>query len=232
MDESQIKTIIENAAREYLATVVYSRVQSIISSIREEVADATRIAMMKSEHYESLINGALRIEFGLEFPALQVGSVIDSVCNSISVTVNRDGDRVVLQVGVFRSDLSDALSASGAYYVSTSKTRTSRISWLDWLLTKGDSIIITDAEIKRAGETRVVNFSGSRTGKAIMVHRSYNGVQGKYNRSKGRSGPSQWGVPAEFAGVAEDNWFDKIVPTLQPIVEDIVARNIKTIAEK
>ena len=75
-------------------------------------------------------------------------------------------------------------------------------TWLSWLLFKGNDIFITDSQIATVKQT---DFS--RTGTVIMIQPS---------NSRG------FGVPSEFSGVEEDNWFHRTLLPAQSDVADLI----------
>lgn len=195
-----------------------------------KVVELVGIGMRNSPEFESLASGQLRAEFGLgQAAGGQVEGrdaaedVVRAVQESVYVeTLPVRGDILGgVAIGVFKRSFVDALSSKWASYTSTnSRGESHLIPWLEWLLFRGDAVILTGVELMMDYEKRKINSrSMSRTGKAIMIRRDFSGsVAGKYNRAKGRSGPSTWKVPAEFSGTEDDNWLTRVAEQIAPAI--------------
>lgn len=92
------------------------------------------------------------------------------------------------------ADFSDVLLLDKSTYVSNAKYN---IDWLNWLLTKGSEIIITDHRItynlNETGASLTNKQQKSRSRRALMVK---NG---------------SWVMPFEHAGTLQDNWITRII---------------------
>ncbi len=100
-----------------------------------------------------------------------------------------------LTIRLLRTDLAEVLSANGSSYTSE---HGHRVDWLDWLLTRGDSLIVLNFHFYPG------NIAGSRTGIGIM----------------GRGGV--WRVPPEYSGIPGNNWLTRALANLASPLEDVV----------
>lgn len=183
-----------------------SRPLTLASAVRAAVQDAVEAAIRRSPEYASLESGRLRELFGLADPSSALTSIINAVREGVRVS-SAGG---TITVDVLPSDLGDVLSAEGASYVSRSLRRGTEIlvPWLSWLLLEGSKVIIADW-VAVTPHTP----SSTRTGGAVMV------------RPKRPAGG--FSVPAEFAGVADDNWLTRAVRDAQPDIEAILSNALQ-----
>lgn len=141
--------------------------------------------------YDSLINGKLKGEFGLADASSKLSSILSAIesgsvvqVKPLSISNGKIKGSVTFQM--IKKDFSDLLSIGDG---SFSTEKGSQLHWLKWLLTEGDSIIITD-------HTFVLGpHPGSRTGLGIM--REFGG--------------SSWRVPPEYAGTISNNWITRAI---------------------
>lgn len=172
--------------------------------------------LTKSDTYTSLLTGNLRKDFGLEFPANQVGSVINFWLQEISVRTIRplsfDSHGLHYSVALYaiKGNFQDVLGAEGASYISINSSRKTAfpIPWLEWLLKRGKSLIeeVKGWDIKYGS----YNNPPSRSSGAVM------------KRIKGEAG-SVWQI-SELTGTVDNNWMTRLVQDnagqLQNIVEE------------
>lgn len=210
-------------------------VVQIMTAIKPVIIEIVGKGMRASAEYESLCSGQLRTELGLGISAGgqvegrdAAESIIEAVQKSIQIdklpAMNGFGG---IYIGIFQDDFQDALSARWADYISTNaKGGATNIPWLRWLLFQGDAIFLTGVELLNDYATRKVSFrSSSRTGKAIMIHRT----TGDFRKNGGwhsRRPSSGWGVPSQFAGTASDNWIVRVAETIGPEVESAIRTEI------
>jgi len=218
--------------------------RNVVTRIEGPIRTLVGDVLINTPEFQSLSSGLLREEFGLgtraggpiegKDAALSVIAAIQKavVVSPIAATGNSLGG---LLIEALADDFKDALSSEWASYDSNGHT----IDWLEWLLLEGDRVIIQGYEILRDYPKRKVNTrSSSRTGKVIMVKRSYDtkslsaraggpskkdeAAFGRYNRGLGRTGPSNWRVPPEFAGTASNNWITRAVEPISAKIEKLL----------
>lgn len=222
--------------KEEAAAYVKDAIVQIMTALRPQIFEIVGRGMRVSPEYESLCSGQLRTELGLGKSAGgqvegkdAAESIIEAVQKSILIEKlpATDGFGGIF-IGVFQDDFQDALKARWAEYISTNASGdATKIPWLNWLLFEGDAIILTDVELLNDYQTRRVSFrSSSRTGKAIMVRRSFEGVAGRYNRAKGRFSASGWGVPSQFAGIGGENWITRVAKEIGNEVSAVIQAEI------
>lgn len=159
------------------------------SDIRGEVTNVFRL----SDVYDAIINGPLDAILGLpqDEAARRVDEVIDTIGNNIDISLEvfkPSGSKIVggIKIGVLMADFSDILSLPVASY---GDAKGNYIPWLDWLLIKGDSIIIADYEVQFGPHPK------SRSGSAIMVKNKNVGFK----------------IPPEYSGTQGDNWLTRAI---------------------
>jgi hypothetical protein len=191
-----------------LADVVNKSITKNRAAILSDIKTITELFLKQSDTYQSLIGGELEKSFG--FPDgtsdQYVESVIQSIVNGITLRQTKVNSSLRglsggLSINFYRGV--DILLLSSESVISYDQYK---IPWLKWLLTEGDTIIISGFSISfQAGK--------GRSGGAIMVSNS-GGV---------------WRVPPEYSGVDSDNWITRVFtsPTFQAEIELIIKRYIK-----
>lgn len=182
----------DNAIKLKLYEEIARALNSSITKNREKILLNIRLlaktVLLSSNTYNSLINGSLNYHFG--FPGQtaqeQVNAIIDYVVNKINLIhyrakSNTTGINSGLQVNLYRGS-EQLLSLPSA----TIKVEELQIPWLQWLLTEGDSIIISGFSIK-------LEQGVGRSGGGIMI----------------ANNAGSWRVPPEYAGTDEDNWLTR-----------------------
>lgn len=137
--------------------------------------------------YKSLVAGDLRYEFGFDNGYAYVDPILETLKTSVEFRfepfkyyrgkVTGNFSIVFLPEGIQK-----LLSSPTASYSSNNGD----VDWLEWLLTKGDAIIIFDHHI--VFDLTPAQATYSRSGDALMF--------------KG----GNWRVPAAFSGVENDNF--------------------------
>lgn len=202
------------AFERYLQTTllqqVYERLLSGKLRLINKVGSLVRQSLVESPEYTSILSGRLRTSFGIEDQKTALTEITEAVVSSIFVEVILLGESVDCTVNVLKDDFSEVLTLENASYTYQGRAKTLpsgrrllggkiEIPWLEWLLFRGDSIIILDAQVANVGPT-----SSSRTGVHVMIH---------------PKSPRGFGVPPEYSGVKEDNWF---IRTLLPLQDEVI----------
>ena len=169
------------------------RLPAVAKAVEKDIQQNISAVFVQSREYESLLLGPLNAHFG--FPkgseANRLDEIIFTLAKSIRVTHVRvavRGRKLTggLRIEMFKGDFADILSLTSAF-VHTAKGET--LPWLDWMLLKGDQIIITDY---------VIDFGKhplSRSGEAIMKEKT-GGI---------------WKVPPGVSGTITKNWITRAV---------------------
>lgn len=177
-----------------------------LSLIESSITNISLTHFKSSDTYNELLSGNLRYDFG--FPNGEQHEIVDTIVEAAakSLKVELDQFKIVndikggLTIYFLKSGMSDLLSLPQ----SNIKIEEGNIPWLDWLLTQGDKIIISDY--------KVVYRDAGRSGGAIMTN-----LPGSY-----------WKIPTDFAGTDDDNWFTRIVSSqsylneLQKVIEKFI----------
>lgn len=177
-----------------------------LSAIESNIVNISLAHFKSSDTYNELLYGDLRYSLG--FPNGEQHEMVDTVVETAakSLKVELDQFKIVndinggLTVYLLKSGMIDLLSLSQ----SNIKIEEGNIPWLDWLLTQGDKIIISDYKI--------IYRDAGRSGGAVMT----------------KSPGSYWKIPTDFAGTDDDNWFTRIVSSqsylneLQKVIEKFI----------
>lgn len=203
---------LNNLLLKELRLIIQSKLHSVLFDIKKDIVEIIKLNFYNSEHYISLLAGELRVEFGLENPDPMLKTIIESILASMQINLITKSDRTYLggiEVKAFKSDFTDALSASGASYTSNSSRGTTLIQWLDWLLFAGDTVVLDNFAIYTG--SNISNWS--RTGEAIMIQRS------KSSKTKA------WRVPPKYSGVVGKNWLTYVADkSADPIINLMTKR--------
>lgn len=184
----EIQRFIENSLSEHLQDVV-NRISPTIKYLSSTIV---RNALLSSPEYGSLLHGELREAFGLEDASSVVDNIIYTLTDNIEVRYEPPFDMVV---EISRDDFQEILSVNGSSYISNN----SSINWLEWLLTSGDSIIITSYHLDNSRPRAT-----SRTGSAVMV------PQGT------------WRVPPQYSGTSNDNWITRAISSVSDSIIKVI----------
>lgn len=191
-------------------------------AIRSEVQALVDAALRNSPEWNSLLSGKLRESFGLAEPQSALEEIGHAVRESVHVEVIPAAQDSLggLSVAVLRDDFSEVLASRGASYTYQAKAKPFAgksggpvsVPWLEWLLFKGDNIVLAGVEINLSRASR----GASRTGRAIMVH---------VGTSRFSTRPSRgWSVPPEFSGVEDANWLTRVLDEVGGDVEGVLEK--------
>jgi hypothetical protein len=204
--DTEIRSQILNAMKSDLDAALTSTARSIKQDIFEIVKDA----LETEPEFSSLIAGELRKEFGIQDTS-NVQIAVNNIANSIiidktPVSINNTGISGGLKISIINNrDYGGALGDQSALVVDDQRGYS--LPWLEWLLLKGNQIIVRDFSVKFGSN------ANSRSGDAIMVPSS-----------------SSWRVPPEFAGTITDNWttraLSKIDDKITNIIQTVFVRNL------
>lgn len=202
--DSTIRKMILEALQEEVESTFRKAVPEITENIQKIINRAIRDA----PEYASLLNGQLRLEFGLYDAASQVDAIVDTWTNNITVDVKpikitNAGLSGGFSIGMIASDFNDVLSLSSAEMVDAERGYS--LPWLKWLLLEGGKVLVKDYQIVLGPSPY------SRTGYAIMKSDS----------------SSNWRVPAEFAGTITNNWVTRAIDSLTDEITTMMTQQIE-----
>ena len=185
--ESQVSKAILSALKEYVDEILKNIDKIIIPNIKNIISKA-----LKSEpEYSSLKNGKLRYEMGIEDTS-SVDTVIQKLVDTLAITnngtkISRSFLSSSFSLTMMKSDdLGGVISDQDAFVID--RTRGYELPWLQWLLLRGNDIIVQNYSVKIGASP------ASRTGNAIMVESNKN-----------------WRVPPEFVGTQTNNWTTRAI---------------------
>jgi hypothetical protein len=173
-------------------------IQKSINTMRPDIWQIIFDAVITSPAAASLTNGKLRIDFGLT--TSPAGDIARSVADTLSIrAIMAPGGN--LQGGlVLKLQPSDYSNLSGLGQQVTEKGQF--LPWLDWLLTLGQQIIITNHGVSYG--------SKGRTGGGNMDKRE-----------------APFKVDSQFAGTVDDNFITRAVQSVVPQIQSILTQGFR-----
>lgn len=235
----------EREILQYFREQARSAINGLVPKITREVQQLIDTALRLSPEWASIENGKLREHFGLADPQSALNDVALAVENSVRIgTLGFDVSNAGvgnpygsslggMNVNILRSNMSEVLNTKGASYTYSAKPKPFAnkagglvtIPWLQWLLLRGDDIILADVEILTGRF-----FSGSRSTTAIMVHKTGGGFHRTRQVARGLGyGGNGWQVPPEFSGIEGENWLSRTIEPLSPSIEGIIEAEFRNI---
>lgn len=206
----QIEQLILRDIVSELNRVIPTKLKGIDTKVRE----ATFNFIRATTTYNSLVNGELAAHFGIPYIGRQqrIDNIVSAVSNRIEITykpIRLIAGRFAhgIRFGVLLTNLSEVLGLPDGQIL----TRKGQVlPWLEWLLVLGDTIEISEYEIKL--------WPGKgRSGGGIMIS------------DKGGS----WRVPPQFSGTLNDNWltraFKNNIQSYSSIIEKIIQSELQGI---
>lgn len=202
--DSQIKLEILSALKVLLDKALIK----LANRIEPKIRILLRQALRNEPEYVSLTNGVLRKEFGIA-DVSNVDISIDNIVNSMDLSiqpVSIKGSKVSGGISLFivPNNLSGIIDDTSAFVIDSERGYS--LPWLEWLLTKGGSIIVRSFEVQYGPNPR------SRSGDAIMV-----------------SSNSNWRVPSEFSGTSKNNWITRALSTIETKIVKVLEDELRAI---
>ena len=182
-------------------------VEKSILSIQEGVKVLVYDGIYNCNEMESLRGDSLRSELGLTPAQGERASenIADAVSESVIAEQQKTGLVLYIQPASFQNVLS--ISGSSISYLSKTYKQNVTLEWLDWLINRGDEIIVG-------------NFSFDPSGK---------GRAGSGRMKKGGS----WRVSPRYAGTESDNFItralqnDSLQEEMAVVIEKTIKKNWK-----
>jgi hypothetical protein len=186
---------------------VDKRMRAAAPQINLLVGELIEAKIRATPHVKSLISGQLRADFGLNIGEAEeaIDSLLFVVKRSVKVNLGIKNRGTLgnmawsMSVSILPEGFSDVLKGIGAY---KSPRSGEFIPWMEWLLTKGTTVIYDDFFVAK-GE-----FKTSRSGFALMF------PSGKSSRL--------FRVEPQFSGTAEDNFVVNTINSLLPEIANIM----------
>jgi hypothetical protein len=196
-DLAKLEKDIEKEVLDELAKII----RTSIPVIRNRVIGVVSHALRTAPEWDSLVAGELRAHMGIADAKPVLESILRVVIDNIII---EQRNKLDLTVELLRNGYSEILAVPGTNYVSKGHN----IPWLDWLLFRGDNVILSGVSINLERRTR----KSSRTGSAIMVKRKYV--------------PGSWQVPSEFSGTENNNFISRSLQGVETLISDIITEEI------
>jgi hypothetical protein len=189
-----------------LSDEIKNTINKSLPGIKLKIQDIVRQSIKKEPEYESLKNGILRYEFGINQPS-DVDYIVNLIIDTIEVRNNPikitnqglSGGFQITMIGT--QDLNDISDNPHASVIDA--LRNYELPWLKWLLFEGGRTIVKKYEVRMAPS------EFSRTGMALMVESKKN-----------------WKVPAQFMGTTSNNWIVRALEGIDKTVLDIIQKEI------
>lgn len=198
---------IQDLILDNLLSMVEPVIQKSIPDIQRKIIELV-ISRIKAEpEYQALINGQLRLEFGIPNSVGVVDDIINTWATNIVLDQKpfrktRSGINGSFAINMIKSDFEDVLSSPAAIVYDTSSG--AELPWLKWLLLDGSKILVRNHYVK------IGPNKNSRTGMAIMAE----------------SKSQNWRVPAEYAGTKNNNWITRALSDIDNQISDIIEKEI------
>lgn len=180
-----------------------------VSELVDSIKDDIKLALLAGPEAQSLLGGELRGQFGFYDGTEDkiVKSVINTIVDNIKFDFRKLSDKGNKIDGGFtfyvaKDDFSDILSLPQSF-ITTAKGQ--NLYWLEWLLLKGDRLIIDDY-------TLLFKRSSSRSHSYVMI----------------KTG-GFWKVPSEFSGTARDNWITRALDEKTKHISQIIASRLEKV---
>ena len=191
---TQTKAAIGKEIDKELAKKVNAKLKKIKPFITRQFRSVITTSLLNSPEVNALAGGDLKAEFGLDFDPTQelVAAIMATLDVQVkSVTKTRKGGITVL---LQPNDYSNLLSQPWA----SQAIRNGSIPWLEWLLTLGDSIIISDYGVEFG------NFPDSRSGLAKMA-----------------TEVAPYKVNSQYSGTVDSNFITRAIRRVRPELDRI-----------
>ena len=200
---------IERFVLSELSTRLNKALIDISSKLREVLRFYLDLKIYDSPEYRALNGGTLQGELGVVEYAKATSDILEAIVEAaeiivIPVTVVSGKLNGGLQCSVLKTKMEEVLGIPLGKFLSTNfQGNTTIVPWLEWLLTRGNQIIVIDYSFKTSSSI------SSRTGLGLMV--------------KG----SGWRVPPEFAGTYQDNWLTRAFNGVEIEVGNFIIGELK-----
>lgn len=195
------KLILQN-----IIDVLNISITKSIPIIKSKIQELVSSALKQEPEYTSLVSGKLQAEFGIP-DVRHVDMVVDALSKTIEIQSKTLIATTSGVTGGFELRMMKSDNMSGIIYTDIAAVIDDKgysLPWLDWLLLKGNQIIVRNYEVRMGSNPY------SRSGLAIMVNSKNN-----------------WRVPPEFAGTERNNWTTRAIDRIESEVYNIIKQTIE-----
>jgi len=189
---------LEKRIRKGLAEDINKAIRSRIPQLESQLEPIFRSALRDSPEMNSLSNGLLRAEFGLENDPSN--AIVEAVVSSLTVQwvkINPSNFSGGVTISLQPSDFANLLSLPEG----KQEIKGGSLPWLSWLLTLGDEIIITGYGVEFG------SFPTTRTGEAKMSTKF-----------------APYKVNSAFSGTIDDNFVTRAIDRVAVEVQNVIRR--------
>tara|TARA_R110002020_G_scaffold375555_1_gene586749 strand:+ start:749 stop:1420 length:672 start_codon:yes stop_codon:yes gene_type:complete len=187
-----------------------SAVQRSVEVIQDQVKELVYPAIFSCREMEALRGDDLRVELGLTTTQASGASarIAQTITNSVVVNSRRPSGKDFggINLHIQPSDYANVLNVPGTSitYRSKAQKQTITLEWLDWLINRGDEIIVAKFGFEPAGG------------------------KGRSGGGKMKKGGS-WRVSPQYAGTADDNFITRALQdkSFTELTSKIIEKTIK-----
>jgi hypothetical protein len=180
---------LEQGVRSAVLDQLKRKLHSMLPTLEQSLRGEIRRRLQQSDVIEALLKGNLRAQLGLthEEVVSMSTAIPDAVGKALHLRIHKTASSLDIVAEMISRGYEELLSIPQATYVQTHTTGEPReIKWLEWLLTKGDTIVVGGFRVKYTP-----NNTNSRSQGAIML--------------KG----SGFRISPQWAGTAESNFITR-----------------------
>jgi len=168
---------IERRMSKAIAIEFNNRIRNGLEKISRDIENLSRELITNSPEIQSLKSGSLKGDFGISKGEDPTGAIIEAIVKSVDVvhTIVAGGGRSItggITVNIQPQSFSNLLSLPGVKVMTEKGTV---LPWLEWLLTFGDKIIITEyhVEYNNSGRSGLASMASGGT---FRVNPSFSGT--------------------------------------------------------
>lgn len=195
----KIKEMIDEQITDYLNRKISKNYGRVVNSLRQKIPFWIRSQPEIQSLLDQGVPGSLNALFGLY--AGDADRAITDIINAIKESTSIKIDKISrnysgkIEFNFQSSNFANILGLSSGHVLTEKKED---LHWLDWLITQGDTTIISGYQYKES--------NGGRSGGGIMVI------------------GSSFRVPPQFSGTIENNFIIRALSNRESEIEPILAR--------
>lgn len=185
--------------------------------LREKIKNIIRLSLENQPEYISMVdfNGTLRRELGVVDSRSAMEELTNIWIDSLRIFMTKSqaiGNKLTGEILIKAIDASfqDVLLKDFSFYSYNSKKLGGQITipWLDWLLTRGNEMLVF-ARVEQDPKFSKASRTGTNT---IMI------------KTEGKA----WGVPAEYSGTLSNNFCTRAIVGAMPEINKAFVEILKS----